>query len=127
MFKNLTIAAFLGFFAILLGAFGAHALKEQLTVGALSNFNTGVRYQMYHVVVVFFVNGVSLLSEKQKNTISYLFFTGIVLFSGSIYLIYLAPISATSIWFITPLGGLFLLSGWLYMMLIFMHKIKPKK
>ena len=56
MFKNLIIASFLGLGAIVLGAFGAHALKEILSIEELSSFETGVRYQMYHAIVLLFVN-----------------------------------------------------------------------
>lgn len=122
MNKNITIIALLGAIAIILGAFGAHALKEVLTADAFKSFETGVRYQMYHVILLFFVNTYQGLSEKQKNTISYLFFIGILCFSGSIYIIQLTPISAKSIWFVTPLGGLLLIAGWLYLFKIFLKK-----
>ena len=112
MFKNLIIACFIGLLAVIFGAFGAHALKESLTIDQLSSFETAVRYQMYHVIVLLFVNTFSHFSEKDKNQISYLFFLGITLFSGSIYLIQIVKISVKTIWFVTPLGGLFLIFGW---------------
>jgi len=119
MYKNLIITATLGMLAIVLGAFGAHALKEVLTPEELLSFETGVRYQMYHVIVLLFVNVFDGFSEKQKNRISYFFFSGILLFSGSIYAIHLTSISAKSIWFVTPLGGLTLILGWILMIIIF--------
>lgn len=122
MFKNLIIACVLGFIAIALGAFGAHALKDSLTADAISSFETAVRYQMYHVIVLLFVNGFDLISEKQKNLISYFFFAGILFFSGSIYAIHLAKVSAKSIWFITPLGGLFFMIGWSLLVVVFIKK-----
>ena len=122
MFKNLIITCFLGLITIVLGAFGAHALKDVLTLQEISSFETGVRYQMYHVIVLLFVNIYDGFSSKQKNTISYLFFVGILLFSGSIYIIQLTSISVKSIWFVTPLGGLFLISGWISMIIIFFKK-----
>jgi uncharacterized membrane protein YgdD (TMEM256/DUF423 family) len=61
---------------------------------------------------------------KQRNIISYILFIGILFFSGSIYLIQLTPITARSIWFITPLGGLFLIMGWVSMIVIFVKKGK---
>ena len=124
MFKNLIITCFLGLSAIVLGAFGAHALKEVLTPQELLSFETGVRYQMYHVIVLLFVNIYYGFTRAQKNTISYIFFLGILLFSGSIYTIHLTSITAKSIWFITPLGGLTLILGWLLMIMIFLKKIK---
>ncbi len=115
MNKNLSIAAFLGFIAVVLGAFGAHALKEKLGIDEIKTFETGVRYQMYHVFVLLFVNSYQAFNTKTKKTISLLFFIGILLFSGSLYAITAGGIPAKSIWFTTPLGGLFLLSGWLYL------------
>ena len=84
MFKNLIITSFLGMLAIILGAFGAHALKDSLSIAEQLSFETGVRYQMYHVIVLLFVNMYSGFSSTQKNTISGLFFFGIFCFSGSI-------------------------------------------
>ena len=124
MFKNLIITCFLGLTAIILGAFGAHALKEILSLEQLNSFETAVRYQMYHVIVLLIVNLFDGFTTKQKNTISILFFIAIILFSGSIYLIQLTQITAKSIWFITPLGGLFFILGWLLMIVIFAKKMK---
>lgn len=124
MFKNLIITCFFGLTAVILGAFGAHALKESLTPEQLLSFETAVRYQMYHAIVLLFVNSFHHFSIKQKNTVSLLFFIGILLFSGSIYCIQLTSISAKSIWFITPLGGLFFIIGWISMIVIFVKK-KP--
>jgi uncharacterized membrane protein YgdD (TMEM256/DUF423 family) len=124
MFKNLVITSFLGMFAIFLGAFGSHALKELLTLDQLLSFETAVRYQMYHVLVLLFVNTFEGFTAKQKNRISYLFFLGILFFSCSIYAIQLTSITAKSIWFITPLGGLFFIIGWLSMIMIFVKKIR---
>jgi uncharacterized membrane protein YgdD (TMEM256/DUF423 family) len=126
MFKNLIITCVFGASAIMLGAFGAHALKETFTVDQLQSFETAVRYQMYHVMVLLFLNTYEGFSIKQKKVISYLFFTGIIFFSGSIYLIQLTPITAKSIWFVTPLGGLFFMLGWILMTVIFFKKIKKK-
>lgn len=123
MFKNLIITCFLGLTAIILGAFGAHALKEILSVEQLNSFETAVRYQMYHVIVLLIVNLFDGFTTKQKNTISILFFIAIILFSGSIYLIQITQITAKSIWFITPLGGLFFILGWLLMIVIFAKKM----
>lgn len=123
MFKNLVITCILGLTAIILGAFGAHALKEILSVEQLNSFETAVRYQMYHVIVLLIVNLFDGFTTKQKNTISILFFIAIILFSGSIYLIQLTQITAKSIWFITPLGGLFFILGWLLMIVIFAKKM----
>lgn len=122
MKKNLSITAILGMLAIILGAFGAHALKEKLGPDALQSFETGVRYQMYHVLALLFVNTYSGFSSKIKNIISILFFTGILFFSGSIYAITAGGINPKLIWFITPLGGLLFIVGWVIMLLNFLKK-----
>ena len=122
MFKNLVITCFLGLVAIILGAFGAHALKDVLSSVQLLSFETAVRYQMYHVIVLLFVNTYEGFSLPQKNKISYLFFGGILLFSGSIYVLQFTEVTAKSIWFLTPLGGCFLIVGWCLLIMIFLHK-----
>ncbi|AUC83860.1 DUF423 domain-containing protein [Polaribacter sp. ALD11] len=126
MFKNLIITSFLGMLTIILGAFGAHALKETLTPEQLLSFETAVRYQMYHVIVLLFVNTYSGFSSIKKNTISWLFFFGILFFSGSIYAIQLTEITAKSIWFITPIGGLLFVTGWLFMIIYFLKETLKK-
>ncbi|MBL4746788.1 MAG: DUF423 domain-containing protein [Flavobacteriaceae bacterium] len=120
---NLKITALLGAITVILGAFGAHALKETLSEAALKSFETGVRYQMYHVIVLLFVNGYTGFSNRVKNGISYFLFAGIACFSGSIYAISFG-VPASSIWFLTPLGGLFLIAGWSFMFISFMKSSK---
>ena len=119
MNKNLTITSIIGAVTIILGAFGAHALAKTLTIEGMNSFEIAVRYQMYHVIVLLFVNTYQGFNDKQKNRISNLFFLGILFFSGSIYAIQLLGVSAKSIWFITPLGGLFFMLGWLFMVIAF--------
>lgn len=123
---NFTIASILGFLAVVLGAFGAHALKEKLSPEALNSFETGVRYMMYHTIVILFINSYSGFTDKIKNTISLLFFIGILFFSGSIFAISVGGVAAKNIWFITPLGGILLIFGWLIMILSFMRTKKLK-
>ena len=108
------IAATLGFLAVVLGAFGAHALKENISIDALKNFETGVRYMMYHAIVILFINSFQNFNNATKNRISLLFLIGIIFFSGSLFAITAGGISAKAIWFITPLGGLFLILGWIF-------------
>ena len=112
MNRNLLVVCVLGALTIMLGAFGAHALQKNISVEALKSFETGVKYQMYHVIVLLFVNTTSILSERMKNVITGLFFAGICFFSGSIYLITFG-VDPKMIWFITPLGGLLFVLGWL--------------
>ena len=120
--KILILGLILGMLSIIFGAFGAHALKKVLSEESLVSFETGFRYQMYHAIVLLFVNIFEGFSAKQKNVISIMFFMGVLFFSGSIYLIQLTSIRAKSIWFVTPLGGFFFIIGWVSMMVIFMKK-----
>ena len=117
--KNLTLAAILGAVAVVLGAFGAHALKEKLGVDDLKTFETGVRYQIIHVLVLLLVNMYVDFSQKIKNTISLFFFLGILFFSGSLYAITVLQIDPKNIWFVTPLGGLFFILGWVKLSISF--------
>lgn len=121
MNKNLIISSFLGALAIVLGAFGAHALQETLSISELKSFETAVRYQMYHVILLLLINMYPKFKNKTKNNISYLFFLGMLFFSGSIYAITLG-VHAKSIWFATPLGGLFFILGWIYLALTFIKQ-----
>jgi len=121
MNKNLIFTALIGALTIILGAFGAHTLEETLTVHQLKSFETGVRYQMFHVLVLLFVNTYSVFNSKTKNIISVLFFIGILFFSGSIYAITFG-VNAKNIWFITPIGGMLFVIGWLKMALSFYKK-----
>ena len=114
------IAAFLGMLAIILGAFGAHALKEQLEPESLQNFETGVRYMMYHALGILLINFSPFPGQRSKTRISQLFLLGILFFSGSIFVIATGMVEAKSIWFITPLGGLFFVIGWLIAALSFL-------
>ncbi len=113
--RNLVVTSILGAITVILGAFGAHMLKEKLGVEEFKNFETAVKYQMYHVIVLLAVNATNLLTVKVKNTVSILFFLGILFFSGSLYLITVFGVDPKSIWFVTPLGGLLFILGWLLM------------
>ncbi len=108
-------AAFLGMAAIILGAFGAHALKKVLTPEQVISFETGVRYQMYQAFFLFFLATQNDILEKTKKTIFSLILSGTLFFSGSIYLLSTTGITGVnfkSIGFITPIGGLFLIIAW---------------
>lgn len=122
MYKNLTIASVLGIIAVILGAFGAHALKTRLSSEAMQSFETAVKYQFLHVLLLLFVNGFNEFTLRQKNRISFFLISGIIFFSGSIYVIHLLKVPAKSIWFITPLGGVFLIIAWALMFFKFIKK-----
>ena len=116
MNKKITAtAAFLGMAAIILGAFGAHALKKVLTPEQLISFETGVRYQIYQAFFLFFLATQNDILEKTKKTIYNLIIIGVLFFSGSIYLLSsmgITGINFKSIGFITPIGGLLLILAW---------------
>ena len=116
--KILLAAAFLGITAIILGAFGAHALKKVLSEAQLQSFEVGVRYQMYHALFLLFVGTFAFLGEKERSIIFYLTIVGVLFFSGSIYLLATNTITNLKTKFlgpITPIGGLFLVSAWVYL------------
>ncbi len=112
--KIITTGAIFGMLAIILGAFGAHALKKVLSIEELVTFETGVKYQMYHALFLLFI-GMAGLSQKAKKIIYYLVVVGVLFFSGSIYLLATNSLTAFDfkiIGFVTPLGGLLLISAW---------------
>lgn len=116
--KILLTAAMLGITAIILGAFGAHALKKVLTETQLQSFEIGVRYQMYHAFFLLFIGIFTFLNEKERLIIFWLTISGVLFFSGSIYL--LATNGITNLktkWLgpITPIGGVLLISAWGYL------------
>ena len=108
----LAIASILGGLSVAGGAFGAHTLKAQLTEKALSTFELGTRYQMYHSLVLLVV-GLLWLQRPDNawfNYASWAFIIGITLFSGSLYGLGLSGIKILGI--ITPIGGIALITGW---------------
>ena len=113
--KIISTGAILGMLAIILGAFGAHALKKILAIEQLTTFETGVKYQMYHALFLLFI-GLSSLSQKAKKTIYFLVVLGVIFFSGSIYLLatngHFIPFDFKTIGLVTPIGGLLLISAW---------------
>ena len=111
--KIAAISALLGAICIGLGAFGAHSLKDHMEAADLQNFETGVRYMMFHVLAILLILNNSFLKDRTKLVISYAFLIVILFFSGSLIVISTGLIPAKQIWFITPLGGLFFISGWL--------------
>ena len=113
--KVIATAAVLGLTAIILGAFGAHALKKVLTAEELVTFETGVRYQVYHALFLLFVGTTALVTDKAKKTMFWLTIAGVILFSGSIYLLAtdrLMGIELKVLGPITPIGGFLLILAW---------------
>ena len=106
--------------AIILGAFGAHALKEILSETKLKSFETGVRYQMYHGLALLMIG----LNEKRfsfsLNYVNLFILLGVVFFSGSIYGLAMQESLGMSLKFlgpITPIGGLFMIIGWVILLI----------
>lgn len=108
----LVLGAVYGALGVIFGAFGAHALKNRLDARLLEAFETGVRYQFYHALALL---AVGILLDRVNapgalHAAGWLFGAGVLLFSGSLYLI------ATTGWKwlgpVTPLGGLLLIAGW---------------
>lgn len=104
------IAASTAALAVVLGAFAAHGLKARLDAQALQTFQTAVYYQMVHSLGLLAVL-VLPLNEDRQRWVARLFIAGIVLFSGSLYLMVLADLKTLG--WITPLGGLAFIAGWL--------------
>jgi len=124
--KIILTASLMGFFAIVFGAFGAHALKAYFNESQLISFETGVRYQMYHALFLFFVARLPVVNDWAKNVILYLVVSGLILFSGSIYLLTTNSLTGVDFKFIgpvTPIGGLLLLGAW---MALFLNILKQK-
>ena len=125
--KILLTAAVLGLLAIILGAFGAHALKKSLSIEQLQSFEVGVRYQMYHALFLLFIGTFAFLDEKERMIIFWLTISGVLLFSGSIYLLATNGITNMKTKFlgpITPIGGFLLISAWSYLFYAILSK-KP--
>lgn len=118
--KILITAAFFGLTAIILGAFGAHALKKLLTPESLASFEIGVRYQMYHALFLLFLGSTDAISDRIKQQTLFSIILGVIFFSGSIYLLSteaITSINIRSFALITPLGGLLLMLGWVFLLL----------
>lgn len=123
--KILSTGAILGMIAIILGAFGAHALKKVLSIEQLSTFETGVRYQMYHALFLLFIGLMKDITQKTKRIIYFLVLYGVILFSGSIYLLATNNLTAFDfkiIGFATPIGGLLLILAWSVLLMNIMNK-----
>src|SRR5438094_8507892 len=108
----LLIGAIFGFLGVAFGAFGAHALRSRLSPEMLTVFETGVRYQMYHAFAVLIVAAaIGHIGNARLLTIAgWLFFTGVLLFSGSLYGLALTNVRILGA--VTPIGGLLFLVGW---------------
>jgi uncharacterized membrane protein YgdD (TMEM256/DUF423 family) len=102
----------LAFTGVALGAFGAHALKARLTPEMLATFETGVRYQLVHALALLAVAwACAQVPGRAPRAAGWLFVIGVVLFSGSLYLLTVSGVRAFGV--VTPFGGMAMLTGWL--------------
>jgi uncharacterized membrane protein YgdD (TMEM256/DUF423 family) len=119
----LVLGSVLAGLAVILGAFGAHGLKQLVPPETVTSYQTGVQYQMYHAFAILLVG---ILAERTANAafLNYAgmsFITGIVLFSGSLYLMAslkaVNKVGISGIGIITPIGGLFFILGWILLLI----------
>lgn len=118
------IGAFFGMTAIIFGAFGAHALKKIMTAEQLASFETGVKYQMYHALVLLMLSFNMNLDTSLEKYMVYCFVLGTFLFSFSIYGLCISGAKGIKWRFlgpVTPLGGLLLVAGWALLLYSFVQ------
>lgn len=123
----LIAGAVLGGLGVILGAFGAHGLKQLVPQETVAAYQTGVQYQMYHAFALMFVG---ILSQRiTTNLLSYAgisFIIGVLLFSGSLYVLAsmkaMNKVGVSGIGIITPIGGLFFVLGWVLLLIAFIKK-----
>lgn len=120
------VGALYGLLAVIFGSFGAHALKKSFTVEQLKSFETGVKYQMYHALLLIILSfNLNLDTSLEKNMIK-CFIVGTFLFSFSIYGLTLSASKGRKLKFlgpITPIGGLLLVVGWGILLYTFIKNI----
>ena len=120
------IGAFFGMTAIIFGAFGAHALKKIMSPEQLASFETGVKYQMYHALVLLMLSFNMNLDTSIEKYMVYCFILGTVLFSFSIYGLCISTAKGNKWKFlgpVTPLGGLLLVVGWALLLYTFVRNL----
>lgn len=107
----------LGALSVMIGAFGAHALKSMLeNTGRLETFETAVKYQFYHVLALLILGLlITKFDHRLMHYAGYSFIIGIVIFSGSLYILCLSNVGKWGA--VTPIGGLFLIAGWILLFL----------
>jgi len=108
--------AMFGLIAVILGAFGAHGLDEKISTNSIANYKTAVSYQFYHTFAILYLSTFSRAKTGLINFSFWAFVAGILLFSGSLYLLStreLTGLSASFLGPITPIGGLCFILGWI--------------
>ncbi|HYG15753.1 MAG TPA: DUF423 domain-containing protein [Bacteroidia bacterium] len=130
--RFLAVGGFFGFSAVIIGAMGAHFLKDKLSPEELVRIETGVRYQMYHAIAL---TGLAFSYGRIRNSILtwvfYLFTTGVVCFSFSLYALIVLGVFSINvpsiIHLITPLGGVLLTGGWMILSIYGLRRIYVRK
>ncbi|MFS4446452.1 DUF423 domain-containing protein [Maribacter sp. 2307UL18-2] len=120
------IGALFGLLSVVFGAFGAHALKKRLSEEQLRSFETGVKYQMYHALLLLVLGFNLNLGTALEQYMVYCFMLGTFLFSFSIYGLTLSAAKGKKLRFlgpVTPLGGLLLVIGWSLLLYSFIQNI----
>jgi len=121
----LTIAAISGLLAVALGAFGAHGLKSIITPEMLEVYKTGVQYQFYHTFALLAVG--ILMNFNQSKALKWsatLFVIGMILFSGSLYVLAISGVKALGM--ITPFGGITWIAAW-FLLIVHCRKLSTSK
>ena len=117
-------AALYGALGIIFGAFGAHALKKTFTEDLLKSFETGVKYQLYHAIVLLVIGFQLPFTNSLEKSAAWCLIAGTLLFSFSIYGLCLSSAKGRKLRFlgpITPLGGLLLVVGWILLGVSFLY------
>ena len=114
--RIIIFASVFGILAVILGAFGAHGLKELISADELATWHTAVQYQFYHTLALLFLSTFSRFRSRAINAASWFFTFGILLFSGSLYLLSAKDVlnitNVSLLGPLTPIGGLFFILGW---------------
>ena len=109
---TLLLGVFFCSFSVVMGAFGAHALKDNLSEYSMTVYNKAVLYQMFHALGIILISILNqIFGTNELNLCSWLFIVGIILFSGSLFVLSITGIK----WFgaITPIGGILFIVGWM--------------
>ena len=111
--------------AVSLGALGSHFLKSRLTSEALSSFEVGVRYLIYHALAIILINSISSIQSEVKDVFVKLVLAGVFLFSFSIFLLSTKQLHGLPVKYfgpVTPIGGILIISAWIYLTVSFLKK-----
>ncbi len=124
----ITVGSIFAAIGILLGAIGAHWLRSNLSLTDLQNFETGVRYQIYHALIIIILGVINgRLNKKLLRFSFHAFWVGIILFSGSIYLLSTSSFSGLQLSWLgpaTPVGGVLFIAGWTGIIIAALSNIK---